>query len=574
MTSFRKFRGLLVLFFLSSIFLVTAAPPTAQAQDVIVTQAIPDQAPQGMVSLNVQVKGNGFKKGAIAKWLVTGSETDTGGVTVNSTAFVNSNELLANITIAGEAQTEKKYDIKVTLTGGRTGKGIELFSVIKKGSTGCTAPTPILAAPWSCLLPGASGCQDTTFGNDGLVITNTSGSLPTMNDIDIAKAVAIQSDGKLIVAGGSRDTAGLNNMAVVRYTPDGTLDLSFGTNGITRLYDPYAWARTVAIQSDGKIIMAGGSRIARLNPDGTFDTSFGSGGVVVTTFPSGRKGKPGQMLDMSISEFVIQSDGKIVLVGTTSWIGWAIQRLNPGGTLDPTFGTGGRFAPQVNGGSVAAVALQRVQVGEAIEEWILAGGSLMPTSWPNEDNDFGVMRLTPSGSLDTTFGPSGTGMTMTDFCGNTDHIEGLAQDAAGNIIAGGVSNLGGPWNYAVARYSPNGILDATYGDPDSGTNQPGRTIVSLMAGDSNPHGLLLQTDGKAIVTGSAANQNYFGLVRFHIDGTLDTTFGSGGVVVTDFGPGGEYAYKGVIQSDGKIVVVGTVDTNGTGYNFGAARYWP
>ena len=82
------------------------------------------------MNLSVQVKGKGFKKGAVATWLVTGSETDTGGVTVNSTTYVSPTDLIANITVSSEAQTQKKFDIKVAVSGGRTGKGIELFKVI------------------------------------------------------------------------------------------------------------------------------------------------------------------------------------------------------------------------------------------------------------------------------------------------------------------------------------------------------------------------------------------------------------------------------------------------------------
>jgi len=105
-------------------------PALLLAQDVVVSKASPSNAPQGSVNLNVRVIGNGFKKGAVAKWLVTGSETDLGGVTVNSTTYVSATDLIANITVAAGAQTDKSFDIKVTLSSGRTGKGIELFNVI------------------------------------------------------------------------------------------------------------------------------------------------------------------------------------------------------------------------------------------------------------------------------------------------------------------------------------------------------------------------------------------------------------------------------------------------------------
>jgi uncharacterized delta-60 repeat protein len=596
MTSYGKFRGLLVLFLsLVSVFFAVAGPPEAQAQDVVVSQAVPDNADQGTVYLNVTIKGKGFKKGAIAKWLVTGSEADTGGVTVNSTAFVSSSELRANITVAPNAQTEKKLDIKVTLTSGRTGKGIELFSVLRKETTACTAPISILAAPWSCFLQGAAGCLDTAFGNNGLVITNTSGSAPTVTDFDIASDAATQADGKLIVVGASwYEGAGKTVFTLVRYNPDGTLDTTFGGTGIAKFLhpnapDPGAGAGAVAIQPDGKIVVAGDySMVARSNPDGTLDTSFGSGGLTLITFPSGRKGKPGREPGYaSFRDVAIQSDGKIVLVGYAG-NSWIIVRLNSDGSLDSSFGDGGKLAPPEgnNNGRAAAVALQPVQVGETIEERILVGGYLSGLTGPNDDGDFAVMRFTPSGGLDATFGPSGAGMVVTDFCGDTESgagVSGLALDPAGNIVAGGNAQFEGFYNFAIARYSRDGILDTSFGDPDSGTNQPGRTWASLMGpaadwfgGGLAGQGLLLQPDGKGIVTGTATDASgalYFGLVRFNADGTLDTTFGTGGAVVTDFGIGDEWGLKGAIQDDGKIAVVGTVDTNGTGYNFAVARYW-
>ena len=133
MTGYGKFLRLLVLVcFFASIFLVTAGPP-ARAQEVTVTAAVPDNAPQGSVNLPVQIKGSGFRKGAKAQWFITGT-TNPGGVTVNSTAFVIGTELLADITIAPDAQTELRFDICV-ISGGRTGKGIELFKVTENTSS-------------------------------------------------------------------------------------------------------------------------------------------------------------------------------------------------------------------------------------------------------------------------------------------------------------------------------------------------------------------------------------------------------------------------------------------------------
>jgi Tol biopolymer transport system component len=154
-----KFAGFLLFSILAFCLAWTASPPPLVAQDVVVSLAAPSDAPQGTVNLNVRVIGKGFKKGAVAKWLVTGSETDLGGVTVNSTAYVSATDLIANITVASDAQTAKKFDIKVTLSSGRTGKGIELFKVIYN------PPDPAIAylANGGLMVMNADGSNQTTI---------------------------------------------------------------------------------------------------------------------------------------------------------------------------------------------------------------------------------------------------------------------------------------------------------------------------------------------------------------------------------------------------------------------------
>ncbi len=127
----RRFGLFLPLCLICGFLALTGLGLPAAAQDIQVTSADPNTAPQATVNLNVLVKGKGFKKGAVAKWLVTGT-ADPGGVTVNSTTFVNSTELVANIDVA-EAAVISLYDIQVRNADGRIGKGTELFRVVAKG---------------------------------------------------------------------------------------------------------------------------------------------------------------------------------------------------------------------------------------------------------------------------------------------------------------------------------------------------------------------------------------------------------------------------------------------------------
>jgi uncharacterized delta-60 repeat protein len=190
---------------------------------------------------------------------------------------------------------------------------------------------------------------DPTLGTDGKVLTDFDHST------DIANAVAVQADGKLVIVGTTyinNDYAG-EDFAVARYNPDGTLDKTFGAGGKTQTDFPglAAVASSVVVQSDGKIVLAGGAfplftflgdfKLVRYNSNGSLDTSFGDGGVVTTNFPQGSYA----------FDVTLQPDGKIIAAGTvfvdfnpgeSSNTDFALARYNPDGTPDATFGNGGQ----------------------------------------------------------------------------------------------------------------------------------------------------------------------------------------------------------------------------------------
>src|SRR5262245_16776323 len=200
-------------------------------------------------------------------------------------------------------------------------------------------------------VPAVDGDLDPTFGTDGKVLTDFDHST------DVANAVALQTDGKLVVVG----TTYINNdfsgedFAVARYNPDGTLDKTFGIGGKVQTDFPglAAVASSVVVQPDGKIVVAGGAfplftfagdfKVARYNPDGLLDTSFGDNGIVTTTFPEGSYA----------FDVALQSDGKIIAAGTvfvdfnpgeSSDTDFALARYNPDGTPDATFGNDGQIS--------------------------------------------------------------------------------------------------------------------------------------------------------------------------------------------------------------------------------------
>jgi uncharacterized delta-60 repeat protein len=326
------------------------------------------------------------------------------------------------------------------------------------------------------------------------------------------------------------------------------------------------------LQPDGKILVAGGEGgdgpmvVARFNPDGTLDPTFGAGGNLVLKSPSKRFG-------WTAYSVALQADGKILL-GTYRYA--AVVRLNADGSMDSTFGNGGVVHLEAPTGAVYALTTQRFTSGTVTEERILVvDGSRAATG--GQTSDFLVMRLMPNGTVDTSFGPSGTGKIYTDFCTSNDGPRAMAVDAAGNIVVAGSAGA----EFGIARYTPGGIPDSSFGDPISGSSQrTGKTRVDFFGSWDQGWGVVVQPDGKLVIGGNVEKPDpnyyvvYFALARFNADGTLDTSFGTGGVVATDYGTpaGNDFGRRLVLQPDGKIVIVGAAAANGT-MNFAVARYW-
>jgi uncharacterized delta-60 repeat protein len=394
-----------------------------------------------------------------------------------------------------------------------------------------------------------AGFLDQTFGTGGVVTTSFGPA------DDIAQSIAIQADGKLVVAG--YDYSG-NNFAVARYEPNGTLDPSFGTGGKveTAFGGIAASAWGVAIQADGKIVAAGRTydgtntdfAVARYDADGTLDPSFGNGGKVTTNFQNTNNGA---------YAVTIQPDGKIVVAGQ-SGIGspsvFAVARYNADGTPDTTFDGNGRVTINFGGTDDGALGVALQPDGKIV----LAGKAV------GINYDFGIARLNPDGALDTTF--NGTGWERTDFGGTLDVARSVAIQSDGKIVLAGFTQPGGRTDFALARYDSNGSLDGSF-------NGTGRVVTSIGPTDDEANNVAVQPDGKIIAIGQSSNgSNYdFALARYNADGTLDPMFGNDGTQTTAIGPGNAIAAGLALQPDGKIVLAGS-SSNGTSDDFAVARY--
>jgi uncharacterized delta-60 repeat protein len=287
---------------------------------------------------------------------------------------------------------------------------------------------------------GSLGTLDPGFDGDGLV-TTAIGSYP-----DEARAVAIQSDGKIVVAGGFSNPA-YHDFFLARYNSNGSLDTSFDTDGIASTdFGNDDVARALAIQGDGKILLAGYTNpsnsdaklaLARYDQNGSLDTSFDGDGRVITNLGIG--------YDL-LTDIAIQADGKILAVGSKN-IGInnddvAVLRYNTDGTLDPTFDTDGIVTTRLGNGNDFAASVVIRPDGK-----IIVGG----TTYNGSNMDFALLRYNTNGSLDTSFAVDGK--LVVDFFGFEDRAENVAVQADGKIVAGGLAHQVTD-GYGLVRVNP------------------------------------------------------------------------------------------------------------------------
>jgi uncharacterized delta-60 repeat protein len=397
----------------------------------------------------------------------------------------------------------------------------------------------------------SDGSRDATFGSNGVVTAD-------ILDRDAsAKGLSIQSDGKFVVAG-SADNGDHNIFALARYNLDGSLDSSFASNGkvTTDLFTNRAEANAVQLQADGRIVAAGFSyngsnddfAVVRYNTNGTLDSTFGSGGKVTTPIGTARD---------DANALAIQPDGKIVLAGasdTGSYSDFALARYNTNGTLDTSFGNNGKVITAVSSQNDGALAVRLQSDGKIVA----AGYTVVSGS----DADFALVRYNTNGSRDFSFG--NLGIVTTDMAGGTvDEAFTMAIQPDSKIILGGFVLSGGNAFVGLARYATNGTLDTTFGSS-------GKVITQIGAVSDYCTTLALQPDGK-ILAGCATKigSNYqYAVLRLNTNGSPDTSFGVGGAVTPTFGDGGDdYGWSVAVDSIGRIVLAGDANSQ-----FGVMRF--
>jgi uncharacterized delta-60 repeat protein len=404
------------------------------------------------------------------------------------------------------------------------------------------------------VVPAAAGTLDASFGSGGSVIYAVKpGAENILND------VAVQSDGKIVAVGRVSGNTDFYDSVVTRFNADGSIDTSFGSNGSTIVSFANREAfNAVAIQSDGKIV-AGGSNdgafiLARFLPDGTLDPSFGSGGKETLIITPGEDG---------LADLAIQPDGKIVAVGEISF-GFGIVRLNSDGTFDTTFGNGGVITRDNGTFSLyTSVALQP-------DGKIVAAG--YPVTTIQRNDLLNIARFNPDGSMDTSFGVNG--LVKTGYGpGIADTIEDMALQPDGRIVVTGLVayDLVGTTDFAVMRLNTNGTKDNTFGTG-------GVVFSGYTDGHDDGQGILVQNNGQIVVVGSISFNSL--IARLNADGSRDTNFGtesSLGRTVVDLRPGDREAdyFTAVALQNGKLLAAGTSGTGGASEKFFTlARFEP
>jgi uncharacterized delta-60 repeat protein len=415
----------------------------------------------------------------------------------------------------------------------------------------------------------APGQLDPSFGAGGTVVTEFPSSYSG------ARAVAVQADGRIVAAGFAHTNDSIiSDFALTRYDASGALDPTFGTGGRVRtdFGGRFDEALAVAAQPDGRVVVAGSSSdangsdmaVARYNIDGTLDVSFEGDGMALVDFGS----------EASARAVALQPDGRIVLAGWVSHpVGagccvsdFALARLTSAGALDNSFGSDGRavtdFLPGADNGHDAAQAVLVQADGR-----ILAAGAGVAGV---VSVDFAVARYLADGSLDPTF--SDDGLVTTDFVGYFDEIRDLAVDTGGRIVTGGQScefpgNSDEVCDFGLVRYTSNGMLDQRFG-------RQGRIRTDLGADvGEGIRGVVVQTDDRIVAAGdtSGPGASDVGLTRYRANGRLDRSFGVNGVVITPVSPSTDEVGGLALQADGRLVVAGTTAVSQS-FGFFVSRY--
>jgi uncharacterized delta-60 repeat protein len=429
------------------------------------------------------------------------------------------------------------------------------------------------------------GVPDPTFGLAGQLTTDVAGAW------DRAEDVAVHPDGRIVAVGAVyRGDATSYDFGIVRYLPSGALDTSFGAGG--RVFTDFGVSpgqlgspnipAAVALQPDGRMIVVGhvwsnsakGFALARYQFDGSLDSTFGDGGRVVTDI-QGRHGVA--------TSVAIHPSGDIYVGGYTeigsTWEDFVLARYHADGSLDTSFGNAGSVVTDF-ADATRCFQSDCLDRPEAIA--LGRNGRVILAGWSRENATsrevLALAAYNSGGTADATFGSNGRVVTDIHSDGMQDRANDVAIQPDGYIVVAGMSQArvptGQAFDVAVARFTTAGTLDPSFG-------AGGVMTTDFASNDDSGEALLLQPDGRILVAGTTASPppRRFALLRYTVHGHLDPTFGNGGAVRTGFS-NLAYATSAALAPEGKAVLLGSVitdwggvgDGSGDTHDFALARY--
>jgi uncharacterized delta-60 repeat protein len=458
------------------------------------------------------------------------------------------------------------------------------------------------------------GTLDGSFGAGGRVLTSISAGN------DAATSVAIQPDGKIVVAGSSQGNGTGEDFSVVRYLPDGSLDPTFGLGGkqITQISNWSDVANALAIQPDGKIVLAGVSgtqqfhgntTLVRYTASGSIDFGFGGLGTGkkitdasmgnwddyatgIAVLPDGKLFVVGQGVGINyflrylsdgssdstwgllgngilnqqygnvdgLNAVTVQPDGKILIAGVSDGKFMVIRFNNTqNASYDTTFNSNGRLFFTMGTGQAEAKAI--MVTGTFIQKIVVAGHAAN-----GSHKDFAIARLDLTGAFDSAF--NGNGRLMLPIGQGDDEINAIAAQG-GSVVAAGVASNGSNHDFALARVT-------TAGAPDTSFDLDGKRTDDVGYREAFAASVAARPDGKVVVGGYTQTDHDlrdFAVARYNADGSPDTFFDGDGKATIDFGGSDDNGTSVAVQADGKVVVAGSrYDPSALTWDFAVARF--
>jgi uncharacterized delta-60 repeat protein len=407
----------------------------------------------------------------------------------------------------------------------------------------------------------ADGSLDHSFGNRGVVVTRSA------ERSFVANALTLQPDGRIVIGGMSSDVAsGTLQLALARYKTDGSPDDSFGNHGAVRtpVGQGGAEANAIALQPDGMTVVVG-TAFAHGNGDDTFFVArYTQAGVLDNEF--GTAGITTTHVGdgaSAASALARERDGHILVVGTAFSNGpteddFAVVRYTRAGHLDQAFGTGGVVTSDFG----TPGASTHASLDRAAALALQPDGKIVVAGFTRGDHQaFAVARYTSDGNLDASFGNAG----KAQVAGVEPQVYSIVVQSNGALVLAGsaASNgtTGGAAPFALVRLSANGTPDEAFG-------MHGLVTTSVEGSRSGARAVVAQPDGKLVTGGAkfgapsaqgdALPQSGFALARYNADGSIDRSFGDGGKAMTDLGDAGATPLSLAVQPDGKILAAGLV----------------